>query len=62
MKVYLKRNTLKIPEVASLPNIEKKFPFVLVGDEGFPLSTEVLILYPRDLCSGRRNRRIFNYR
>lgn len=59
MKAHLKEKTLKVPEAMPLPNTEKEFPFVLVGDEGFPLSTEVIIPYPRDLCSGRRNRRIF---
>lgn len=62
IKAHLKENTLKIPGAVPLSNIEKEFPFVLIGDEGFPLSTELLIPYPRDLCSGRKNKRIFNYR
>lgn len=62
LKAHLDNNSLNIPEPALLPNVEEEFPFVLVGDEGFPLSTKVLIPYPRYLSSGRRNKRIFNYR
>lgn len=62
LKAHLDNNSLKIPEPEPLPNVEKTFPLVLLGDEGFPLSTKVLIPYPRDLASGKRNKRIFNYR
>jgi len=62
LKAHLDHNSLNIPEPISLLNTEKKFPFILIGDEGFPLSTKVLIPYPRDICSGRKNKKIFNYR
>ncbi|KYN31566.1 hypothetical protein ALC56_14064, partial [Trachymyrmex septentrionalis] len=55
-------NSLKIPTSSSLSNIEKEFSFVFIGDEGFPLSTNILIPYLRDLCTGRKEKRIFNYR
>lgn len=50
-KVHLDNNSLKLPELAPLPNIEKEFPFVLLEDEGFPLSTKIFIPYPRHLSS-----------
>ncbi|KAK3928052.1 LOW QUALITY PROTEIN: Ribonucleoside-diphosphate reductase subunit alpha [Frankliniella fusca] len=39
-----------------------RFSFPIYCDEGFPLSQEVLIPYPKDLVRGRVDRRIFNYR
>ncbi|XP_052126589.1 uncharacterized protein LOC127750078 [Frankliniella occidentalis] len=38
------------------------FPYVIVGDEGFTLSEKVMMPYPKDTCSNRLDRRIFNYR
>lgn len=62
LKVHLTHNALRICEPAHLPNSEKKFPFVFVGNEGFPLNTKLLIPYPRNLCSGSPNKGVFNYR
>lgn len=62
LKTHLEHNNLNIPKPISLPDTNKEFPFVLIGDEGFPLSTKVLIPYPRDMCGGNRSKRIFNYR
>lgn len=56
------RNELKIPQPSPLPDTDNNFPFVIVGDEGFTLSEKVLIPFPKEQCSGKRNRRIFNYR
>jgi len=52
LKAHLDHN-LNIPK--AIPLLNKEFPFVLVGNVGFPLSTKVLIPYPRDICSGRKN-------
>ncbi|KYN45411.1 hypothetical protein ALC56_00105, partial [Trachymyrmex septentrionalis] len=62
LKSMLDNNEIKFPKASSLPNSNVSFPFVLVGDEGFPLSTKLLIPYPRIQSSGRKDRRIFNYR
>lgn len=37
-----------------------KFPFVFVGDEAFPLKTNLIKPYPRNVLNDRK--RIFNYR
>lgn len=62
LKNHLDNNTLNIPPPVPLPGTQDNFPFVIIGDEGFPLSEKLLIPYPRPQCSGRINRRIFNYR
>lgn len=61
-KTLLERNELKIPQPSPLPGTEDNFPFIIVADEGFTLSEKVLILFPKEQCSGKKNRRIFNYR
>lgn len=35
----LENNSLKIPEFKTLPGTNTKAPFVIVGDEAFPLKT-----------------------
>jgi len=62
LKNHLDRNALHIPPPAPLPGIQDNFPYIIVGDEGFPLSEKLLIPYPGPQCSGMKNRRIFNYR
>ncbi|KAK3929684.1 hypothetical protein KUF71_019515 [Frankliniella fusca] len=59
LKPYLEQ--LNIPPTA-LPGTNDLFPYVVVGDEGFPLSQQVLIPFPKDLVRNRMDRRIFNYR
>lgn len=62
MKACLDQNTLKIPPPCPLPGTDKEFPFVIVGDEGFMLTSRVLIPYPKEQLRGRQDRAIFNYR
>jgi len=62
MKKCLDENRLKLPPACPLPGFAEDFPFVIVGDEGFALSSKVTIPYPKDQIRGRRDRRIFNYR
>lgn len=50
LKRALEERSLHIPAARALPNIQNDFPFVLVGDEGFPLSMNVLIPYPGEQC------------
>ncbi|KAJ1524651.1 hypothetical protein ONE63_011134 [Megalurothrips usitatus] len=59
LKPYLEQ--LNIPPTA-LPGTDDLFPYIVVGDEGFPLSQQVLIPYPKELVRHRMDRRIFNYR
>lgn len=58
----LHRNNLHIPHPAPLPHVENNFPYVIIGDEGFPLLEQLLIPYPGAQCHERIDRRIFNYR
>lgn len=58
----LETNALHIPQPTYLDNMDNiDFPYVLMGDEAFPLSTYMMRPYPR---SGQLNisRKIFNYR
>jgi len=54
-------NALHIPLSTRLNNMDLDFPYVLLGDEAFPLSTYMMRPYSR---SGRLNisKKIFNYR
>ncbi|KAK7095652.1 hypothetical protein V1264_005034 [Littorina saxatilis] len=57
---HLEENTLNVPPPRPLPGRQEESPFVLVGDEAFPLKTYLLKPYPgRDLTDERK---IFNYR
>lgn len=62
LKSTLDKNTVKIPPPTPLPGTHEEFPYVIVGDEGFTLTTKVLIPYPKEQLLGRRDRSIFNYR
>jgi len=57
----LENNSLKIPESKTLPGTNTKAPFVIVGDEAFPLKTYLLRPYP-----GKQldcfDKKIYNYR
>lgn len=46
LKNHLDSGTLHIPPPAPLPLTQDKFPFVIIGDEGFSLSEKLLIPYP----------------
>ncbi|XP_018401801.1 PREDICTED: putative nuclease HARBI1 [Cyphomyrmex costatus] len=62
LKTCLESNSLHIPGPSPLFGTREMFPYVLIGDEGFPLTKKLLIPYPGSQCSGRKHRRIFNYR
>ncbi|XP_077277015.1 uncharacterized protein LOC143905464 isoform X3 [Temnothorax americanus] len=62
LKHHLQKNDINIPPPSSLPGTEQDFPYVIIGDEGFALSTNVLIPYPKEQCTGKKERRIYNYR
>ena len=56
----LEKNKLDYPEDADLPHTSTKIPFVVVGDEAFPLRKNLMRRYPGTGLS--RGQRIFNYR
>jgi len=62
LKHKLDSGQLNLPPPSNLPNTNVQLPFVIVGNEGFPVTEHVMIPYPGPLCRGNKNRRIFNYR
>ena len=55
----LEKNTLDIPSAEILPGSTKKLPFVVVGDDAFPLKNYLMKPYSQHHLS--REKRIFNY-
>lgn len=62
LKIELENNSIHVPPAEPLYGTSDTFPYVIVEDEGFPLTDKMLIPYPGPQCSGRQDRRIFNYR
>ena len=60
MGVAFESDLIKVPEPDKLPGTDIKCPYVLVGDEAFPLKTYLMKPYPRDALDIKE--RIFNYR
>ena len=58
--IAISEDKLNIPEAESIWGSEFKFPFVFVGDEAFPLRTNLMKPYPRDSLA--MEERVFNYR
>jgi len=57
----INEHTLNLPEPTYLPgNESNRHPYVFVGDEAFPLKTNLIKPYSRSALSDKR--RIFNYR
>ena len=56
----LQRQTLALPEPRALPNSSIVAPFMLVGDEAFPLRCDLMKPFPRRKLTERQ--RIFNCR
>ncbi|KYN18148.1 Putative nuclease HARBI1, partial [Trachymyrmex cornetzi] len=61
LKHYLETSNNILPP-SFLPDTEQEFPYVIIADEGFTLSTNVMIPYPKQQCIGKKERRIYNYR
>ncbi|KYN12331.1 hypothetical protein ALC57_15503, partial [Trachymyrmex cornetzi] len=57
----LETNALHIPLPTRLNNTDLEFPYVLLGDEAFSLSTYMMRPYPRS-AQLNISRKIFNYR
>ncbi|XP_029675084.1 protein ALP1-like [Formica exsecta] len=58
----LEKNKLDVPKDNALPNTQNIMPYVIVGDEAFPLKKYLLRPYPGSQIQGDRSKRIFNYR
>jgi len=62
LKSHLDAHTLNIPAPKVIPTLNEEFPYVIVGDEIFPLSKNLMIPYSKQQLQYRDDRRIFNYR
>jgi hypothetical protein len=58
----LEANALSVPSPKPLPNSEEPLPFVIVGDEAFPLKRYLLRPYPGVLARNDESKQIYNYR
>lgn len=58
----LEQNKLNVPKDANLPSTEIPAPYVIVGDEAFPLRTYLMRPYPGNQINGEIEKQIFNYR
>jgi len=58
----LEKNKLNVPKDNALPNTQTIMPYIIVGDEAFPLKKYLLKPYPGSQIQGDRSKRIFNYR
>lgn len=58
----LEKNKLNVPTDNALPNTQNVMPYVIVGDEAFPLKKYLLRPYPGSQILGDKSKRIFNYR
>ncbi|KAK9887104.1 hypothetical protein WA026_020048 [Henosepilachna vigintioctopunctata] len=57
-----REGTLQIPNDKILPGTHETMPYVLVGDEAFPLQRNLMRPYPGVELSNNEEKKIFNYR
>lgn len=55
-------NTLNIPSPRALPNTNVVLPHVVVGDEAFPLHTNIMRPFPGSQVANNEENKIYNYR
>ena len=60
LRGYLEGNRLDVPPPATLPFSQIKSPYVIVGDDAFPLKTYLMKPYPGKNLTAEQQ--IFNYR
>ena len=58
--IAFEEKILNLPKSSFLPNTRIDFPYVLVGDEAFPLKDYLMRLYPKEALHDAK--RIFGYR
>ena len=58
----LQDGTLNIPPAKKLPGTDVYLPHVIIGDEAFPLRTNIMRPYSRDDVLGKIEEKICNYR
>jgi len=58
--IKLKENNLNLPQPSYLLGFNFRMPYVIVGDDAFPLHINLMKPYPERGLT--QNRRIFNYR
>lgn len=58
----LETKSIKFPEPCNLPNSTINAPYVLIGDEGFPLRTYLMRPFPRRQLLPGGEKDVFNYR
>lgn len=60
LKLAIENNSLHIPEPSILPGSDKCLPFIITGDDAFPLKTYLLKPFP--FRNQDHQRRVFSYR
>ncbi|XP_060871321.1 uncharacterized protein LOC132945564 [Metopolophium dirhodum] len=58
----LNSGSLQLPEPKPLPRQNTGTPYVFVGDEAFPLMSNLMRPYPRARVTGNYENKVFNYR
>lgn len=53
---------MNFPKASNLPNTDIKIPYMILGDEAFPLLNNLMKPYPRDQSTVDATKAIFNYR
>lgn len=59
---FLSSKSIDLPEPSVIPNTNIKVPYVLIGDEGFPLRTYLMRPFPRRQLVEGGEKDVFNYR
>lgn len=55
-------NEFGFPTNKALPGINQVLPHVIIGDEAFPLCTNLMRPYSREAAQGDEEKKVFNYR
>lgn len=53
---------MNFPEPSNLPNTDIEVPYMILGDEAFPLLKNLMKPYPRDQSTADSTKAIYNYR
>lgn len=58
----MEENRLKIPGPELVKDFMNPLPFVIIGDEAFPLKPNLLRPYPTNIARDNERKKIYNYR